>query len=415
MMNDTFIDIAILIVDDNPAKLLSLVAILENLDLTIVTATSGQEALRQLLLRDFAAVLLDVNMPIMDGFETATLIRQRPRYEHLPVIFVTAERVADVERLAGYQIGAVDYITSPIVPEVLRAKIIVFADLYRLHTLAVQYAQKIQQQNQVIAVQNQQLLESNQSLEQRIAEEVANSREKDYLLIQQSRLAMMGEMIGNIAHQWRQPLNALTLTLGNLKDAEAYHELTGDYLMQKITESQRLIDKMSSTIDDFRNFFRPDKNSVPFSLNQAVAAAVDLVMISFKEYNITIKIETDEEIWTTGIANEYSQALLNLLGNAKDSILAHSPPIEGLLVVKISQENQKARVTVTDNGVGINESARLRLFEPYFSTKENKTGIGLYMSKMIIENSMSGQIMARNVRNGAEFTLLTPLANRNPA
>lgn len=122
----------ILIVDDNPAKLAALSAALDGMDISIVKATSGGEALHQLLAQDFAAVLLDVNMPIMDGFETAAMIRSRPKSAHLPILFITAERFADDSRLKGYELGAVDYIMSPILPQILRSKVAVFADLYRL-------------------------------------------------------------------------------------------------------------------------------------------------------------------------------------------------------------------------------------------------------------------------------------------
>jgi C4-dicarboxylate-specific signal transduction histidine kinase len=420
-MPEAALDIAILIVDDNPAKLKALAQTLANLNLTIVRADSGKEALRQLLQRDFAAVLLDINMPIMDGFTTAALIRQRPSSEHLPIIFITSERMADEERMAGYQLGAVDYIISPILPEIIRTKVSVFADLYRLRALSAQNASEIQCKNEVIAGQNRQLAESNQqlqqlnrTLEQRISDEVNRSREKDHLLIHQSRLAVMGEMIGNIAHQWRQPLNALALALGNIKDADAYQQLTPAYLAQKIAESQSLIDKMSATISDFRNFFRPDKIIQPFRLLTAVTAAVSMIEASFKAHNIEVALATDEDVWTSGVANEYSQVMLNLLSNAKEAILARTPA-SGRIAVQLGRAGNLARLTITDNGSGINEEARSHLFEPYFSTKEGGAGIGLYMSKMIIENSMGGEILARNLEAGAEFTLLTPFINKKQA
>ncbi len=124
----------VLIVDDTPAKLMALAAIVSGMALEIVTATSGEQALRQLLKRDFAVILLDVNMPIMDGFETAKLIRSRPRSEHTPIIFVTAEANSEAERSRGYTLGAVDFIYSPIIPEILRAKVQVFVDLFNLQS-----------------------------------------------------------------------------------------------------------------------------------------------------------------------------------------------------------------------------------------------------------------------------------------
>ena len=122
----------ILIVDDNPSKLTALSAALAGMDLEIVTANSGVEALSKLLVQDFAVMLLDVNMPIMDGFDTAEIVRLRPASEFLPIIFITAERITDESRLKGYELGAVDYIFSPILPQILRAKVAVFVDLCRM-------------------------------------------------------------------------------------------------------------------------------------------------------------------------------------------------------------------------------------------------------------------------------------------
>ena len=237
-------------------------------------------------------------------------------------------------------------------------------------------------------------------------------RQKDELMIRQSRLAAMGEMVGNIAHQWRQPLNALGLVLGNIKDAQRYHELTPEYLESQEREAWIYIDKMSNTINDFRNFFRPDKHSVPFSLNQAIGIATALVETSFKTHGIEITVDVQHDITINGFANEYSQVLLNLLTNAKEAILAHdvSP---GLIKIRLIREDGTCRVTVADNGGGISVEVLPRLFEPYFSTKECGSGIGLYMSKMIIEKSMGGYIGARNIANGAEFSIVTSFVDTN--
>ena len=133
MMN--VIPVSILIVDDNPAKLTALSAALAGMELDIVTADSGVDALRKLLVHDFAVMLLDVNMPVMDGFDTAKMVRSRPRSEHLPIIFITAERIADESKLQGYELGAVDYILSPVLPQILRAKVAVFVELYRMRII----------------------------------------------------------------------------------------------------------------------------------------------------------------------------------------------------------------------------------------------------------------------------------------
>jgi signal transduction histidine kinase len=248
----------------------------------------------------------------------------------------------------------------------------------------------------------------NAELEQRVADEVARNREKDHVMIQQSRLAVMGEMINNIAHQWRQPLNALGLVLGNLKDAQRFNELTPAYLENQCTEGWRYIENMSHTINDFRNFFSPSKSPEIFSLRDAIQQASTLVYASLKAHKIELDIDAPTDINITGFANEYAQVLLNLITNAKEAILARGDE-GGTIVVQLREIDNSAQVIVIDNGGGIDEDIISRLFEPYFSTKEGGTGIGLYMSKMIIENSMKGQISVRNIPDGVEFRIVTPI------
>ncbi|NTV95316.1 MAG: PAS domain S-box protein [Thiobacillus sp.] len=249
----------------------------------------------------------------------------------------------------------------------------------------------------------------NETLEQRVAEEVAKNREKDMVLIQQSRLAAMGEMIGNIAHQWRQPLNALGLVLTNIKDAYDFNELTGEYLDQTATQGERLIQKMSTTINDFRNFFRPDKELKAFSALDQIKEALSLVEASFRNNNIAISLAADADLLLLGFPNEYSQVLLNVLGNAKDAISAGGRT-DGQVRITLNREGRTGCVAIRDNGGGIRDDILDKIFEPYFSTKKMGTGIGLYMSKMIVERNMSGSVSARNVEGGAEFTIRIPLA-----
>ena len=262
-----------------------------------------------------------------------------------------------------------------------------------------------------LAGKQRQLEEMNRSLEQMVAAEVAKNREKDRILIIQGRQAAMGEMIGNIAHQWRQPLNALGMLLANIRDAYRFNELDEAYLDRSLANGNRLVQKMSSTINDFRNFFHPGKERVPFSAARQLRDTIALVKSSFDSANVAIELQTCTELTLLGFPNEYSQVLLNLLSNAKDAILS-SGAAAGRIVVSLQERDGNGLVTVTDNGGGIEVESLDRIFEPYFSTKELGTGIGLYMSKMIIERNMGGSITARNVEGGAEFTIVTPLAEQ---
>lgn len=248
----------------------------------------------------------------------------------------------------------------------------------------------------------------NKSLEQRVWVEVAKNREKDHLLIHQSRLAAMGEMIGNIAHQWRQPLNALGLLLINIQDAYAHNECDQNYLDESLAKGEQLINKMSSTIDDFRNFFKPDREKIRFSLERAVRDALSLVEASFISSGIAVSLNIKQEVFAMGFPNEYSQVVMNILGNAKDAILMRKVQ-NGRVDIVIGQDEAQSYVNIRDNGGGIEREVMEKIFDPYFTTREKGTGIGLYMSKMIIENNMSGRIEVHNAGDGAEFMVATPL------
>ena len=253
------------------------------------------------------------------------------------------------------------------------------------------------------------LSELNRELEERVGAAVAGLRQKDQMLITQNRQAAMGEMIGNIAHQWRQPLNALSLVLINLGDAQRFGELTGEGLERSLAKGALLIEKMSSTINDFSYFFKQGKTMAGFSALDQIQGVVALVEAGFEAVNAAIRIEAAEDLTLYGFPNEYSQVLLNLLSNAKQAI-QDSPGTPGLVRIGLVREDGMGVLTVGDNGPGIAEDLLDRIFEPYFSTRASGTGIGLYMSKQIIEESLGGRITARNFQGGAEFSVRVPLA-----
>jgi len=266
----------------------------------------------------------------------------------------------------------------------------------------------LQQALNELAQEKEHLRLLNETLERRVKEEVEKNREKDHLLIQQSRQAAMGEMIGNIAHQWRQPLNAVNLVLFDIKDQFRHGELSGESLDKSVELGNRMIQGMSRTIDDFRDFFRPHKEKKTFQISKAVESALALVDAAFQRHGIKVEVEGEAEMAVLGFENEYAQVLLNILNNAKEAIVARGIA-KGHISIRLELAGGEARVRVSDNGGGIPAEAMGRIFDPYFSTKPLGTGIGLYMSKMIIEQSMGGQLQARNIPDGAEFTITLPL------
>jgi len=244
------------------------------------------------------------------------------------------------------------------------------------------------------------LVRLNQELERRVAEELEKPR-----LSQQARFAAMGEMISYIAHQWRQPLNALGLLLANIKDAHAYGELDDRYLEEATNKGGQLVEKMSTTIDDFRNFFRPNRKMEDFSVAEAVKSSVSLVEAGFRNSAIDLDIKADGDGSIRGYAGEFQQVMVNLLSNAKD-IIAERKVGGGRVAVHILREADVVRVSVRDDGGGIAEDAIGKVFDPYFTTKETGTGIGLYMARLIVEKHMGGRIEVRNVEGGAEFSIV---------
>ncbi len=257
-----------------------------------------------------------------------------------------------------------------------------------------------------IKIKQQQLEGLNRTLEQRVLAEVALNREKDQFLIQQSRQAAMGEMIGNIAHQWRQPLNTLGLLIQDLLHANKHHELSDAYLANSVHEGMAIVSYMSQTIDDFRNFFRPEKEKEPFLLREALDKAISFVEASFRNNNIAIALEARDGAEVVGYANGYAQVLLNILNNAKDALIERQVA-KAEVRIRLFSEGERSVVTITDNAGGIQEDVLARIFDPYYTTKEQGmgTGIGLYMAKTIIEKNMRGKLSARNTGNGVEFRI----------
>jgi len=250
------------------------------------------------------------------------------------------------------------------------------------------------------------LSELNWHLERKIEEEVQKNRQKDLLLAQQSRLAAMGEMISNIAHQWRQPLNAIGIIVQNVEDAFAYNEMTPDYLNKKVDKTMELIMFMSQTIDDFRNFFKPDKEKQLFNLGDIVVKALSFVEASFLKNSIHVEKILDEHVLCQGYPNEYTQVIINLLNNARDALVENKIENPRVCVTLTKMDGQSV-LKIRDNGGGIPASISQRIFDPYFTTRNEKsgTGLGLYMSKNIIEKNMKGRLYFENKEEGVEFSI----------
>jgi len=239
--------------------------------------------------------------------------------------------------------------------------------------------------------------ELNRTLEKRVEEEVSKQRKQEQLLIQQSKHAAMGEMISNIAHQWRQPLNALSLVIQNIKFSYHAGSLSDEVIDKSVKKATMLTKNMSNTIDDFRDFFKPNKIKTKFELLKSIEKVVSLVELSFNSSDIQIKKSFSQEFLSIkGYENEFSQALLNIINNSKDAIL-ESNTKDGNIEIKLFKEENLNIIEISDNASGIEKNNQEKIFDPYFTTKEEGkgTGIGLYMTKTIIENNMEGRILLK--------------------
>lgn len=247
-------------------------------------------------------------------------------------------------------------------------------------------------------------------LEEKVKLEVEKNAEKTKQLVQQSRLAQMGEMISMIAHQWRQPLTAISATTNNLLIRMMLDEkITSDELREEINLISNYSQHLSMTIDDFRNFFKSDKNKVQTTLENIVNNSISIVKSSIDSNGITLEINFNCNKYLNLFATEINQVVLNLIKNAEDAIVENLV-INSKIEIKTYIENSNAVLEIIDNAGGVPEDIMDKIFDPYFSTKKTKegTGLGLYMSKIIINDHCNGNLSVQNYENGAIFKVEIP-------
>jgi len=248
-------------------------------------------------------------------------------------------------------------------------------------------------------------------LQDEVDKQLEKRLENEYLLMQQSKLATMGEMIGHIAHQWRQPLAQLGGIFMNLDAAYAHEDLSPDYL-EKRQKGNELIKYMSQTIDDFRHFFEPNEVEQHFNVKEYIKSAINIIEASLTYSHIELEIiNPPKPLLVKGYASEFSQVILNLLDNAKDVLIERAIK-EPKIIIETKLINDSVHINIKDNAGGIDESIIHKIFDIYFSTKRTKggSGLGLYMSKLIIERKALGTLSVSNSKQGASFTIVLNLA-----
>ncbi|MGM0518444.1 MAG: sensor histidine kinase [Campylobacterota bacterium] len=238
---------------------------------------------------------------------------------------------------------------------------------------------------------------------------MSDLKQKENMLIEQSRLAAMGEMISVIAHQWRQPLSAIASITTRIKMKIKMKKLDIELLEEKTDEINNYLQYMSKTIDDFRNFFEPTKNRSKTNLFELINASVKILEQSFKSESIKITIEQKDLSDIYVHKNEIVQVFINILNNSKDAFIENSTK-NAKINISFEQTNDTQTAIIKDNAGGINNDTIKKIFDPYFSTKDKKngTGLGLYICKNIIEKHANGSINVQNETNGVSFKITLP-------
>jgi signal transduction histidine kinase len=402
--------INILLVDDQPAKLLSYEATLQSLGENLIKAGSAREALEQLLKTDIAIVISDVCMPELDGFELAAMIREHPRFQHTAIIFISAVALADPDRIKGYSYGAVDYLLVPVVPELLRAKVRVFADLFRktrqLEHLNAELERRVEERTA-------ELTRANAELERRV-EERTRERETAWAQVQQlQKLESLGQLTGGIAHDFN---NLLQVISGNLEILSRRLPDDAD-VKSRIARAADAAGRGSALTARLLAFARrQDLKSEDVDVPTLINGMTDILRSSLGP---TIEIAVEFEHGLPPIrtdANQLELALLNVALNARDAM-----PNGGSLQIAVRRENVKTGsvrslkageyvcIAVTDTGTGMDEATLQRASEPFFTTKELGTGLGLSMAFGLAAQSQGALVLASQVGVGTTAELYFPV------
>jgi len=362
---------SILIVDDSPENIYVIIEVLKE-DYIVSVATSGKKALEMLsdgLSPDL--ILLDVIMPEMDGYILCEKIKEIKEYMNIPIIFVTVlEKEKDIVK--GLELGAVDYVIKPIEPVILKARV---------------------QTHLKLKTFQDQLLNDLQS--------------KDELLINQSKLALMGEMFENITNQWKQPLSTISVTTSGIKIQKEHDILTNDILMNSLDNILKSVEELSHSVDNFRNFLVKDNKKHRFDIKDIIDTTLLLLESRFNDYSINVvnKVENFEII---NFQNDLIQILMNILINTKEAL--QNIDKDRKIIIEASINNKTIILSITDNAGGINKKVLDKIFTKYFTTKpfNEGSGLGLFMSQKIAKERLNGEIKVSNTDDGACFKIIIP-------
>jgi signal transduction histidine kinase len=394
----------ILLVDDQPARLMSYESILSELGQNLVMARSGVEALERLMHNEFAVVLLDVNMPGMDGFETASMIHEHPRFEKTPIIFVTGVHVSELDRLQGYQLGAVDYVSIPVVPEILRSKVAVLVELYCQR-------RELKQLNRSLAEANTALAQANSTLQ---AEKNRELEELNGTLREANRLK--DEFLAMLAHELRNPLapihNAVQL-MRNPVIPPAQLSWARDVIGRQVGHLTRLVDDLLDVSRITRG--KINVNRELLEIATVITRAVETVqpMLAGQKHELVLAVEPTP-LYVEGDLTRLTQIVGNILSNSIKYTDAG-----GRIELGAEAVRDRIQIRVRDNGIGIEPAALPAVFDLFTQASraaeraQSGLGIGLALVKRLVELH-GGAVEARSdgLGRGSEFIVWLPRATR---
>ena len=393
-------NITVLVVDDVEANRVSLQYLineyLDNVDL--ILTSNGEDALKISYQQNIDIIILDIQMPGLDGFGTAKYLKSNPKTKNIPIIFLTAAFKEEEFKQKGFEIGAIDYLTKPIENH--------------------QFINKLKLYIEII-IKTKQLEAVNENLYIALEKEIKlkNKIESQQLeLIEQSKMASLGEMISNIAHQWRQPLSIISTCASGIKVQKESNILDDESLFSNIDKIVETTCSLSNTIDTFRNFTQKDEIS-NFSLSNVIDKCIESQKYIFDLNNIEIVTNYENSITIINFQNSLIQSLINLIHNSRD-ILQDRDDKKRYIFINTKEEEDTVLITFKDNGGGIKTEFLNKIFEPYFTTKHQSLGIGigLNITYKLINDTMLGKIKVKNSKftynnemlEGAEFTIYLP-------
>jgi signal transduction histidine kinase len=399
--NGTELDkVNILLVDDQPARLLSYESILRDLGQNLVSVRSGREALERLMSNDYAVVLLDVNMPDMDGFEIAQLIHEHPRFERIPIIFVTGVHVGELDRLRGYELGAVDYVSIPIVPAILRSKVQVLVELYCQR-------RELQRLNVNLTEANQRLAEAHSTLQ---AEKTCELEELNATLREANR--HKDEFLAMLGHELRNPLASINNAVQLMRNPQLPASQVGwvrDMIERQVRYLIRLIDDLLDVARITSGKINLVREAVP--LTAVVSGAVETVQPLLAKQGHELRVEVDREpLHIYGDPTRLIQIVGNILGNA-----VKYTRNSGRIEVKAGLVGERIEIRVRDNGIGIEPTLIPKIFDLFAQgdrserSEDAGLGIGLALVKRLVDLH-GGEIEARSegANLGSEFVVRFP-------